>query len=116
MISIRPVDRGRVRVDEQFVGIEPVASIRVIPAICPQTISGAGPDTSDMAGENATGLAFKLDARGFAIARFIEEANPDALGRGGPNRKTNAEVVEMRSRQGLGDDHEKPPAKRRTVT
>ena len=82
-----PVERMGIGVDEQFRRIEPMAVRRVVGPFRPQPVTGARPEPGDEAAEDVAFLARQHEAGGFLFAALVEQAERDALARGGRRRR-----------------------------
>ena len=95
----RPVDRGRIGIDQQFGRIEPVPLARQKRAMRAQPVTGAGRDVGDVVVKHLAGAAAQPHAPGFALT--LEQAKFDRAGIGGVNRDVHPLTTE-RHAQGLG--------------
>ena len=90
VMDIGPVENGRIRIDQQFFGIKPVALLRRIMAIGAEAVSGSGPNCGNGKRKNAVALAGEFEAFGFAVAGFVEKGEPDTACPVRPDRKARA--------------------------
>ena len=114
----RPIERQGVGIDQQLVGIEPVALGRIERAMGAQPIAGAFADTLDMAVEHRAGAAGQRDAGLLELAGLVVEAKLDGGGVGGPDGDVQPGFSErgaQRLGRAVGDRarrHLRPPARR----
>ena len=66
-----------VRVKQQLVGIEAMASLRLIGAVDAKAVKRRRPDLRHVAVENLIGSLGKFEAADFALAVSVEKANLD---------------------------------------
>ena len=69
--------RAGVRIEQQLVGIEPMALLRRVRSVDPVAVNRSGPDVRHPAVPDLVRVLRQLDALGLAIAASIEEADLD---------------------------------------
>jgi hypothetical protein len=96
----RAVEAGRIRIDQQFGGVEALAPRGIEWAFRPQAIARAGADAGDMPMENVAGAAREFYARLFPV-RLVEQGQVDRLGAAGRDGDVDS-AVRQRNAEGLG--------------
>src|SRR5262249_4423453 len=97
----RPLDRLRVRVDQELGRVEAAAPRRVVPPVDPVPVPLPLADAGEVASPGAGRDVGQLDASGLAILR-VEQAELDALGVLGEEREVRTRAVP------LGAEGERP--------
>jgi len=90
----RPGVASGVGVEQQLVGIEPVAGLRLVGAVHPIAIDLAGLDAFDIAVENLVGVVRQGDAADLLAPFGVEQAELDAGRVGGEQGEIHAPTVE----------------------
>ncbi len=86
----RPVERQRVRVDQELGGVEPVSLVRRIGTVGPQTVARAFLDARHVGVEHVSGPLGQADPLDLAVAVLAEQAQVDRVGVGGEDRHVDA--------------------------
>ena len=73
----RPIERPRIRIDEQLRGIEAVTRARVVRAVRPQAVAIARRDAADEAVKHVAGAFRQRDPLDLALAARVEQAELD---------------------------------------
>ena len=69
--------RARVRVKQELVGVEPVATLRLVGSVNAKAIKRRGPHLRHVAVKYLVGSLWKFEAAGFTAAFSIEETDFD---------------------------------------
>ncbi len=87
------IEPCRIRIDQQFLGVEPETSGRVETPLRPQPIASANADVRDMRVENISCAAGEANPRDLAI-RVVEQSEKDRLGAAGRDGDIDPAVLE----------------------
>ncbi len=89
-----PSDGLGVRLEHNFVGVEPVAALGIVRAVNPVAVQLSGQNTQEIAVPDEVGLLEKRDAGGLAVAlRGVEQAELNLGGVLGEDREIHAGTV-----------------------
>ena len=91
-----PAWRAGIGVEQQLVGIEAVAQVRLVRPVDAIAIQGARPHLGQVAVEDLVGVFGQLDPRDLLVAGAVEEADLDLGGVGGEEREIGALAVPAR--------------------